>query len=191
MLFEEGHIYHVYNRGNNKEKIFYHNYNYLYFIEKIRTSILPYSDILAWCLIPNHFHLMVEVKRVIFNNVSLNHSIGRMLSSYTRAINNQEKRRGSLFQEHTKAICLTTIDGITPSWYEINGITNINISQPERDYPVVCMAYIHNNPVKHGLEDKPDKWEFSSFREYKGLTDNCLINREKGMCYFYYSETEL
>jgi len=49
------------------------------------------------------------------------------------------------------------------------------------------MAYIHNNPVKHGLEEKPDKWEFSSFREYKELTDNCLINREKGMCYFNYS----
>ena len=184
MLFEEGQIYHVYNRGNNKEKIFYYNYNYLYFIEKIRTSILPYSDVLAWCLLPNHFHLMIEVKSVIFNNVSLNNSIGKMLSSYTRAINNQEKRIGSLFQKHTQAICLTSIDGITPSWYKTYGITVINISQPEKEYPQVCMAYIHNNPVKHGLEEKPDNWEFSSFREYKGLVDNCLINREKGMYYF-------
>jgi putative transposase len=184
MIFEEGHIYHVYNRGNNKEKIFYNNYNYLYFIEKIRAFILPYSDILAWCLLPNHFHLMIEVKRTAFNNVLLNNSIGRMLSSYTRAINNQENRAGSLFQKHTQAICLTTMEGITPAWYKTHGITVINISLPEKDYPVVCMAYIHNNPVKDGLVEKPDKWEFSSFREYKGLVDNCLANREKGMCYF-------
>ncbi|MQY79586.1 MAG: transposase [Bacteroidetes bacterium] len=187
MIFEEGNIYHVYNRGNNKEKIFFNNYNYLYFIEKIRAFVLPYTDVLAWCLMPNHFHLMIKVNCVTFNNVSLNNSIGRMLSSYTRAINNQENRTGSLFQKHTQAVCLTAIEGITPAWYKTFGVTVINVNLPEKDYTTVCMEYIHYNPVKDGLVNKPEEWKFSLFREYIGLADSYLINIEKGMCYFNYS----
>jgi putative transposase len=62
MYFEENHLYHIYNQGNNRQKIFFGRENFLFFIEKIRTYIQPYSDILAWCLMPNHFHFMVYVK---------------------------------------------------------------------------------------------------------------------------------
>ncbi|MCF6347576.1 MAG: hypothetical protein L3J20_04650 [Flavobacteriaceae bacterium] len=62
MQLEKGYIYHIYNQGNNQRKIFYKRENYLFFSEKIKTYILPYADILAWCLMPNHFHLMVLVK---------------------------------------------------------------------------------------------------------------------------------
>ncbi|MDP3431826.1 MAG: hypothetical protein Q8T04_02520 [Bacteroidota bacterium] len=61
MQFESGHIYHIYNQGNNRQKIFHDRENYLFFLRKIRTHILPFADILAWCLMPNHFHLMVYV----------------------------------------------------------------------------------------------------------------------------------
>ncbi len=62
MIFEKGHLYHIYNQGNNKQKIFLNRENYLFFLKKINTYILPYADVLAWCLMPNHFHLMVLVK---------------------------------------------------------------------------------------------------------------------------------
>ena len=62
MYFESNHIYHIYNRGNNSQNIFFTRDNYLFFLEKIRKHILPYADVLAWCLMPNHFHLMVYVK---------------------------------------------------------------------------------------------------------------------------------
>ena len=61
MQFESGHIYHIYNEGNNRQKIFHDRENYLFFLRKIRTHILPFADILAWCLMPNHFHLMVYI----------------------------------------------------------------------------------------------------------------------------------
>ncbi len=61
MNFEKGYIYHIYNQGNNRQKIFFNRENYLFFLKKIKTYILPYSDIFAWCLMPNHFHLMVLV----------------------------------------------------------------------------------------------------------------------------------
>ncbi len=64
MQFESGHIYHIYNQGNNRQKIFFDRENYLFFLRKIRTHILPFADIFAWCLMPNHFHLMVYVNHV-------------------------------------------------------------------------------------------------------------------------------
>jgi len=64
MQFEEGFLYHIYNQGNNRQKIFFNKENYLFFLKKIKTHITPYADILAWCLMPNHFHLMVSVNHM-------------------------------------------------------------------------------------------------------------------------------
>lgn len=64
MVFEEGHLYHLFNQGNNREQIFYSRENYLFFLNKIQQHILPHADILAWCLMPNHFHLMIYVNTV-------------------------------------------------------------------------------------------------------------------------------
>jgi len=64
MDFEEGHLYHIYNQGNNRQRIFFQQKNYLFFIQKIRSYLLPYADVLAWCLMPNHFHLLVYVNRL-------------------------------------------------------------------------------------------------------------------------------
>jgi len=64
MQFATDHIYHIYNRGNNAQPIFFSRENYLFFLKKVRKHILPHADILAWCLMPNHFHFMVYVKKV-------------------------------------------------------------------------------------------------------------------------------
>lgn len=64
MIFEPYQIYHIYNQGNNKQKIYYSDENYIFFLRKIKKHILPFADILAWCLMPNHFHLMVYVHTI-------------------------------------------------------------------------------------------------------------------------------
>jgi putative transposase len=194
MIFESGNLYHIYNQGNNRQKIFYVRDNYLFFLNKLKRHILPYSDILAWCLMPNHFHLLVYVKQVYIpvsdgvtqshpvtkaREVSFNENIGIMLRSYTRTINKQEQRVGGLFREETKAECLTAIDGITPSFYNTPSGTLINVSDPEKEYPQICFDYIHFNPVSSGLILTPEEWEFSSFRDYFGMRDGHLINRER------------
>ena len=83
MHFESGGIYHIYNQGNNRQKVFYNRENYLFFLRKIRNHVQPYGNILAWCLMPNHFHLMVEVEKVAINagdGVAVNPSDGVALS---------------------------------------------------------------------------------------------------------------
>lgn len=51
MQFFENELYHIYNRGNNKQKIFFKPENYLFFLKKVRKFFQPHCDILAWCRI--------------------------------------------------------------------------------------------------------------------------------------------
>jgi putative transposase len=193
MIFESGGIYHIYNQGNNRQVIFYTRDNYLFFLQKIKSHIQPYGNILAWCLMPNHFHLMMEVNALYVNPSdgvtsshpvtnklrSLNDSIGIMLRSYTRAVNIQENRTGNLFREETKSICLNEIKGISSNWFTSFGVTFMNVVIPEFQYPQVSFNYIHNNPVKSGLVANPEEWEFSSYADLKGLRNGKLVKRER------------
>ncbi len=196
MNFEPNHIYHIYNRGNNSQKIFFKRDNYLFFLQKIRKHILPFANVLAWCLMPNHFHLMIYVERTELDSVlgeskdkfgvkwgtivngkrDINHSIAIMLRSFTRAINNQENRTGSLFQMSTKAKCLTDNSQISPAWFSASFGTVINIEDPMKRYPQVCFNYIHSNPVNGKLVQRPEDWEFSSYRDVIGLRKGSLLN---------------
>jgi putative transposase len=204
MHFESGGIYHIYNQGNNRQKIFFSRKNYMYFVQKIEYYVKPYGNILAWCLMPNHFHLMMEVESVAIRVTSgvnsegvtsshpftkihpatmklrtLNDSIGIMLRSYTRAVNIQENRTGNLFREETKAISLNELKGVSSNWYTSFGIAFMNVQIPELQYPQSCFNYIHANPVKAGLVKKPEDWEFSSYADLKSLRDGNLVSRKR------------
>ena len=185
MNFEPDQLYHIFNQGNNRQQIFFSRENYVFFLNKIEKYILPFSDILAWCLMPNHFHIMVQYngryKDIIGKEVpgrqTLNESIGILLRSYTRAINRQEVRSGALFREETKAICLTCSNGVAPAWFTKMGITRINYMIPENQYPNVCYNYIINNPVKDGLVKRAEEWEFSSYIDATRNKECRLINK--------------
>lgn len=62
MHFDPHHAYHLYNRGNNKVKIFFEERNYAFFLNKIRKEWLPLCDIVNYTLMPNHFHLIIAPK---------------------------------------------------------------------------------------------------------------------------------
>ena len=73
--------------------------------------------------------------------------------------------------------------GITPSFIIKEGITHINIRNIEKEYPIICFDYIHNNPVKAKMVDCATDWEFSSAMDYANLRDGKLINKTKGKDY--------
>ena len=70
-------IYHIYNQGNNRQKIFYNRDNYGFFLQKMNDYLLPYCDVLAWCLMPNHFHWMVYVRESELEIPTSNHATSR------------------------------------------------------------------------------------------------------------------
>ncbi len=199
MQLEKGYLYHIYNQGNNQRKIFFKQENYIYFLEKLKTHLSPYADIIAWCLMPNHFHLMVLVKEEELSQeethtvtqshgvskTSINDSIGIILRSYTRAINKQENMSGSLFRKETKAECINCPDlsqGFT--WSETLTI------QSEKQYPQICFDYIHQNPVKAGMVKNDIDYEFSSAKDYAGLRNNKLTNKTVALEYVDFSNSD-
>ncbi len=153
MKLAEGGIYHIFNRGNNREVIFPAPHNYSYFIHKIGLYIAPNCDILAYCLMPNHFHFLIHANHRSTYPIRdrglprqrFSQGIKQLLSSYAKGINRQEGRKGSLFQQGTKSIL-------------VNDVSN--------EYAQTVFHYIHQNPLKAGLVSKMEYWSHSSFAEY-------------------------
>lgn len=160
MKFEPHSVYHIYNRGNNSQKIFFTEANYLFFLDKIRKELIPHGDMLCYCLMPNHFHLIIHSHELAIP-YKLNNAIGILLRSYTRAINLQERRTGSLFQQKTKAKELIDMND------------NNTVS-----YLASCSHYIHQNPIKAGLTKNLNDWKFSSYLDLTGLRNGTLCNQE-------------
>ena len=111
MEFFENELFHVYNRGNNQQKIFFRPENYIYFLKKVRKFILPACDILAYCLMPNHFHFLIYADFRTIQTIAISgkernifsEGVRNLLQTYTKAINKQNNATGSLFQQNTKA----------------------------------------------------------------------------------------
>lgn len=152
MLLQEGNIYHIYNRGNNAQKIFFTHENYRYFLQKLRNYLTPHCDILALTLMPNHFHFLVYANSnsttVVGNHAisrhAFNEGLRSLLSSYTQAVNKQEKRTGSLFTQNTKFKCLSDSE---------------------------------DKDLSAGLVTKLEDWPYSSFRDYAGFRKGTLCNQ--------------
>ncbi|MEM9846547.1 MAG: hypothetical protein AAF847_01565 [Bacteroidota bacterium] len=64
MKFYDNQLFHIYNRGNNRRQIFFSEENYLFFLWKMRAYLLPFGDLIAWSLMPNHFHWQFFVRSV-------------------------------------------------------------------------------------------------------------------------------
>ena len=117
--------YHIFNHANGFENIFTVDDNYRFYLDKYQQYILPIAETYAYCLLPNHFHLVVRIRRrevleeVFRNFKSTNFSkvpnlekvevtdnmieyyiskqFANLFSCYTQSFNKVNKRRGSLF----------------------------------------------------------------------------------------------
>lgn len=168
MHFEPHEAYHLYNRGNEKQSIFFSDKNYLFFLQKVKYEWLAYADVLAYSLIPNHFHFILVPNEDGCRNIflkekethmqELSKAIGKTLSSYTQAVNLELKQTGNLFQKKTKAKCLT--DNNSP-----------------QDYLTTCTHYIHNNAYAANLVSSSFDWTFCSLKDYAGLRNGTLCNK--------------
>ena len=149
-----GQFLHVYNRGINRENIFIEERNYRYFMDLYAQHVEPVADTFAYCLLKNHFHLLVRIKDEKTFEVSETSKVldatskilnptqqfSNFLNAYAKAINKTYNRTGSLFQGRFGRIPVTT-DG----------------------YLVTLVHYIHFNPQKHGFVADYCEWQHSSY----------------------------
>jgi REP element-mobilizing transposase RayT len=141
-----GEYYHIYNRGNNRQPIFFEQDNYLFFLRQWRRYVSSVCDVVAYCLMPTHFHILVLLTADGFS-----HGMQLLGISYTKAMNERYGRVGALFQGafQTKHI-------------------------ERNEYLLHLSRYVHLNPVLAGLVSRAEEWEFSSYREYLGLRHGTL-----------------
>ncbi|WP_425390501.1 transposase [Ekhidna sp.] len=166
--------YHIYNRGINGEDIFKHEENYNYFLLKYEKYISPIADTYAYCLLRNHFHLLIRTKsedEILSNNDNPNRvqnparvrscsqiislQFSHFFNGYTQAINKQNDRTGKLFELPFRRIPI------------------------ENDYYFSRLVYyIHFNPQKHGLIDDFREYPHSSYHTHLSNKSTRLQRKE-------------
>lgn len=145
----EGAVYHVINRGVERRIIFSVPQDHAAFLGILEDLKRRYkAELLAYCLMPNHYHLLLRTALC-----NLNRFMMELNGSYSKRYNRRCRRVGPLFQGRYRAIV---------------------VQAGERMLDVA--RYIHLNPVKAGLEDRPEAYAWSSYRQYvfpgaRGIVD--------------------
>jgi REP element-mobilizing transposase RayT len=151
---EKGNFYHIYNRGNNGIDVFFDSDSYYYFLKLYDKYITPIADTYAWCLLKNHFHVLVytrleheiETSKLEYSTIEKpkviepSKQFGFLFNAYTQAINKKFNRTGGLFEKP----------------FERKQITSDKYLQN-------VIYYIHNNPVQHGFVKQMSLYPWSSY----------------------------
>jgi putative transposase len=165
-VFEEGNVYHIYNRTVDKQPMFKNEGNYEFFLRKYDEYMSPFVETYAYSLLGNHFHLLVRIKEELVANKDkdlttfqklsnlnspkvrqessahdiVSHQFRKFFQSYGMAFNKQQTRVGTLFQTPFKRVL-------------VNNDT----------YFTQLIYYIHCNAQKHGLIENFRDWKWSSY----------------------------
>lgn len=163
-LLIEGQYFHIYNRGVNSENIFKEERNYHYFLQQYKFYCADVLETLAYCLLRNHFHLLVYIKENVevprrdgegMFKMNASKQLSHFFNSYAQAINKAHKRTGQLFEAP----------------FERKLVDDENYIQS-------MIYYCHKNAQHHGFVKDFRDWQFSSYDPIV-RNDNSLVNAEK------------
>jgi len=144
-------FYHVFNRGINKQQIFFSDADYQFFLKKLLLLKSKYDlSIYAYCLMPNHFHISIQTRKTPISKI-----MSSLSTSYSMYFNRTYNHFGPVFQNRFKSILI------------------------ENDsYFVKLSQYIYLNPVKAGLIKNPLDFQYSSIREALGNEPLRLLDED-------------
>jgi REP element-mobilizing transposase RayT len=179
---ENGKYYHIYNRENNGIDLFYDVENYNHFLRLYAKYIDPVAETFAWCLMKNHFHILVYIKETNEidttkleysstdkpKNISASKQFSNLFNAYTLAMNKRYNRTGSLFEKNFKRKVVSS-----------------------ENYFQKLIFYIHNNPVHHKFTEHIVEYPWSSYgtiisTKQTKLQRNRVIESFNDLEYFKY-----
>ncbi|MBI2794066.1 MAG: transposase [Ignavibacteria bacterium] len=137
-----GHYYHVFNRGALRFSLFLGPALYDLFLQLATYYAQIYKiKLVAICLMPNHFHLIVSIDQ----DGNLPHFMRMLCGVFSRKVNKYHRRTGTIFEGryHCKHV------------------------HDDAYFKQLC-RYIHLNPVKAALVTDPADWPYSTFAECVG-----------------------
>ncbi len=185
-VYEAGGYYHLYNRGVNKRLLFKNQKDYSTFLSFLKVYLSPPNlrgdssqgrfpispskqlknyaneiELIAYCLMPNHFHLMIRQ----VSSEGINYFMRSLCTKYSRYFNTRYKRVGHLFQDAYKAVKIT-------DEYQFTYLTK----------------YIHRNPLDlPACKESPRRlgsYKYSSYGNYLGLFAQDWVHKDEILSYF-------
>ena len=136
-----GAYYHVTSRGNERKDVFMSQKDREQFLSYLESAVNRYDAVIhAYCLMSNHYHLILETP-----SGNLSKIMQHINGAYTNYFNLKRKRCGHLFQGRFKAI-LVEAD----------------------EYAQELSRYIHLNPVRATIVNRPEEYRWSSYLDYTG-----------------------
>ena len=140
--------HHVTQRGNRRQQTFFNDEDYQFYLVLMSEWCMTFQvDVWAYCLMPNHIHLIAVPE----TKDGLNLAIGEAHRRYSRRINFREGWRGHLWQGRFSSFIL------------------------DDRYLLACTKYVELNPVRAGLVKKPEDWPWSSTRSHMNGKDDILV----------------
>jgi len=152
VTFIQGGVYHVYNRGANRQPIFRSDENYRSLLLRVKKYASDWDvTAIAYCLMPNHYHFVLRQD----GQRPLNGFMQAVFNSYTKAFNKMCNRTGTLFEGPFRALPVT-----------------------QENYLLHLCRYIHLNPLAAGLVTSLDDWFYSNYLEWTNQRGGTLVDRE-------------
>ena len=140
-------ICHVMGRALNKQVLFEDEKDCLVFLSYLKEAKEEHKfNIYAYCLMNNHFHLVIKDK---FNNLSK--TMNNICQRYSKYYNKKNNRTGYVFNDR----------------FHSGPIEN-------NEYLLACIRYLHQNPVKAMICEKVNKYKFTSYHAYNNFKSNYL-----------------
>jgi REP element-mobilizing transposase RayT len=140
--FVSGAIYHLFSRGSNRQAIFAFDSDRVDFLDCVSRVVQRHElRCLAYCLMPNHYHLVVETP-----NEGLSVAMKALNGRYSLRFNQRHHRDAHLFRNRFGAVL-----------------------QDDLDQLLWTLRYVVRNPVEAGLCAGPGEWPWSSYRSCAGL----------------------
>ena len=156
-VWHQGAIYHVMERGIRRQEIFKEKEDYQVFLLQLKKTVEKYNCLIhAYCLMTNHIHLLIET-----DTYPIGKTIKDLAGGYAIYFNSKYGYRGHLFEDRFKSGLVET-----DSYFLQSG------------------KYIHLNPIKAGMTEKPEDYPWSSYRSMILLDDDQIVQREKTLGYF-------
>ena len=176
---EKGNYYHIYNSGNNSIDVFFDAESYYHFLRLYDKYISPIADTYAWCLLKNHFHILVylrmdneiEFEKLEYSTIvnlkviEPSKQFGFLFNAYTQAINKKFIRTGGLFEKPFERKLITS-----------------------DSYLKNIIHYIHNNPVQHGFVKQMSLYPWSSYDSI--ISDKLIKLKRKEIIAIYGGKDE-
>ena len=170
---EYGKYFHVYNRGNNKQAIFFETKDYLHFLELVSIFISPIADIYAYALMGNHFHFLIRIKdeeEIGYLNPLNAESEEldkkwKIFETIPPDLSKKQWKRPipqNMFQHLFNAYARF----VNTKYKRIGHLFEKNFERKlvsDEMYLKALILYIHNNPVKHGFCESPVEYPWTSY----------------------------